>query len=88
MEQAVRVTRERFGNREVTVKLRDLHHPDYQKEVEFIDTEEDETWVYGITHSETAEFLRCSDNPDLLDEPEPPEWVREGFEMWGIEVAE
>ncbi|SDJ32355.1 hypothetical protein SAMN05216226_102131 [Halovenus aranensis] len=92
MAKAVRITKEQLGNREVKVKLRDIRHPDYEKQVEFIyersGDSPDETWAYGITEEKTAEFLRSSEINDLLEEPDPPAWVEEGLEMWDIRVQE
>ena len=91
MPTGVRIEKHRLAGKQIKTKIRDIQHPDYEKQVEFIDENGDgldETWVYGITDERTVEFLKSSEVSDLLAEPEPPEWVKEGLVMWDLQVAE
>jgi uncharacterized protein YcsI (UPF0317 family) len=86
MSAGVRIRKERLAGEEIKIKLRDIEHPDYKKQVEFIDEsgELDEEWVYGITGELTAELMRSTEVDDLLADHEPPEWVQEGLVMWDL----
>jgi len=90
MSGAVRITTHRLAGKEIKIKVREIHHPDYKKQLQFIDEsgELDEEWEYGITDELTAELVRSTEINDLLADHEPPEWVLEGLDMWDLRRAE
>lgn len=90
MSQAVKITKERLAGKQIKIKLRDIRHPDYEKQVEFIDEdgELNEEWVYGVTDELRAELVRSTEIEHLGADHDTPEWVEEGLLMWDIRIRE
>jgi hypothetical protein len=90
MPKTIRQKKQRFANRLVKTKLKELHYSEYVIQITLVDVSgsnsDGDTWVYGVTEDREAELLRSSEVDDILANPDPPEWVRRAFETWEINL--
>lgn len=78
-----RSTTVQLGSKDSADARVQLDAPDYDARV--VVERNDECWTFGVD-SGTASLIETSEADDVLDQPDPPEWVQ--TVLWEVGVPE